>query len=169
MHDRGDGVEERQSGLAGQRADGVGQGRRRQRPGANDDGFSIACTNILNLFANDLNLRMSFNRLGDGAGEAVPVDRERPPGRHLIGVGGAHDQRSHAPHFPMQLADGVVFRIVRAKGVRTDEFGEAIGMMGVRPPDRPHFVEDDGDAGFGDLPGGFRSGEAGADHVDGLH
>jgi hypothetical protein len=43
----------------------------------------------------------------DGPGEAVAVDGERAAGRHLMGVGGRHDQRAHAPHFAMQHSDRI--------------------------------------------------------------
>ena len=44
--------------------------------------------------AADVDERLAFERRGDGGGKAVAVDRERAAGRHLIGVGRAHDQRA---------------------------------------------------------------------------
>ena len=40
--------------------------------------------------------------------------------------------------------------------------------MGLGHPLRAHLVQDHGDAGIGDLPGGFRAGEAPADDMDGV-
>ena len=52
--------------------------------------------------------RMGGQRRRDRRGKAVAVDRQRAAGRHLIGVGGAHDQRAEPAHLLMQQADGVV-------------------------------------------------------------
>ena len=55
------------------------------------------------------------------------------------------------------------------QGVAANEFGEAIGLMGGGGAHGAHFVEHGGEAGFGDLPGGFGAGESAADDVDRLH
>ena len=49
-----------------------------------------------------------------------------------------------------------------------DEFGKAVGAVGLGHPVRAHLVQHDADAGSGDLPGGFRAGEAGADDMHGF-
>src|SRR3546814_2841329 len=64
------------------------------------------------------------------------------------------------------LADGALFRLVRAKAVGTDEFGEIGRVVGRRRLHPAHFVEDDGDARLGKLPGGFRPRKAAADDMD---
>ncbi len=64
-------------------------------------------------------------------------------------------------------ADGIAGRIVGAEGVGADEFGKAVGLVGIRAAHAAHFVQDDRHAGVGDLPGGFRAGKAAADDVDG--
>ena len=112
---------------------------------------------------------MRFEPGGDGIGKAVAVDGERAAGRHLVGVAGRHDQRAGKPHLGMQQADRIALGVVRAEGVGADEFGEAVGLVGVGAAHRAHFVQDDRHAGLGRLPGGFRAGEAAADDVDGLH
>ena len=63
------------------------------------------------------------------AGKAVAVDRERAAGRHLVGVGGAHDQRAEPAHLLVQQADGVVLRVVGAERVGADQFGIAVGLV----------------------------------------
>jgi hypothetical protein len=35
---------------------------------------------------------------GDGIGKTLAIDRQRAPGRNLIGVGGAHDQGAEPAH-----------------------------------------------------------------------
>ena len=55
----------------------------------------------------------------------------------------------------------------RAEAVRADHLGEAVGLVrGRRVAAAAHFAEADAQAGFGELPGGFASGEAAADDVD---
>src|SRR3546814_5313519 len=66
----------------------------------------------------------------------------------------------------MKEADGALFRLVRAKAVGTDEFGEIGRVVGRRRLHPAHFVEDDGDARLGKLPGGFRPRKAAADDMD---
>ncbi len=92
---------------------------------------------------------------GDGIGEPDAVHGQRAARRELVGVGGAHDQRAAAPHFFVQQADGVVLVVVGAEGVGADELGKAAGQVGLGELVRPHFVQDDGRAGFRRLPGGF--------------
>ena len=116
----------------------------------------------------DLDQRMVVQRLGDGGGKPVAIDRQRAAGGHLVGVGGAHDQRAQPAHFGVQQADGVIGGIVRAEGVGADQFGKAFGPVRLGHPDRAHLVQDHANAGIGDLPGGFRAGEAAANHMDGV-
>ena len=57
--------------------------------------------------------------------------------------------------------------VVGAERVRADEFGQPVGLVSVGAAHRAHLVQDDGHAGLGDLPSGFRAGEAAADDMDG--
>ena len=68
----------------------------------------------------------------------------------------------------MQQADRIIGGVVGAKRIGADEFGKPLGAMGLGHPLRAHLVENDRDAGLGDLPGGFRAGEARADDVHGF-
>ena len=111
----------------------------------------------------DFDQGMIVQRLGDGGGKPVAVDRQRAAGRNLVGVGRAHDQRAQPAHFGMQQPDRIVGGIVGAERIGADQFGEAIGSVRFGHPDRTHLVQDHGNAGIGDLPGGFRAGEARAD------
>ena len=68
----------------------------------------------------------------------------------------------------MQQADGVVGGVVGAERVGADELGQAVGAVRLGHPQRAHLVQDDANARIGDLPGGFRTGKAAADHMDGV-
>ena len=114
----------------------------------------------------DLDPRMLFDRPRHGGGKALAVDRQRAAGRHLVGVGRAHDQRAEPPHFGMQQADGIVGGVVGAEGIGADQLGQAIGLMRLGHPHRAHLVQHDAAAGFGRLPGGLGAGEAAADDMD---
>ena len=111
---------------------------------------------------------MIVEGFGDGSRKSVAVDRQGATGGHLVGVGGPHDQRAQPSHFGMQQSDGIVGGIIGAERVRADQFGEAVGTVGLGHPHRAHLVQHHGNAGIGDLPGGFRAGEAGADDMDGF-
>src|SRR5690606_6800650 len=67
----------------------------------------------------------------------------------------------------MDHADGIGGGVVGAEGIRADELGETVRLVGVGAAHAAHFVEDYGYAGLGDLPGGFRAGQPAADDVDG--
>ena len=83
-------------------------------------------------------------------------------------IGTANDQRSGTAHFIMDQADCVIFPVVRPKRVGTNQFGTFVGVMGVGWAGRPHFMQDDRNAGLGQLPGGFATGKTGADDMDGF-
>ena len=109
-----------------------------------------------------------LQRRGHGGRKAVAVDRQRAAGRHLIGVGRLHDQRAEPAHFLVQQADGIVVLVVGAEGIGADQFGQAIGLVGGGFALWPHLVQGHRDAGFGELPGGFGTGQAAADNMNGL-
>ena len=110
---------------------------------------------------------MRAKRRRDGLRKAVAVDRERAAGRKLMAVAHLHDQRAGAPHLGVQQADGVRLRVVGAKGIGADELGEVFRLVRRGHGRRPHLVQNDRNAGLGELPGGLRAGEAAADDVDG--
>ncbi|MNL40506.1 hypothetical protein D3C87_1628600 [compost metagenome] len=113
---------------------------------------------------------MGFQFGCHGLGEAVAVDGQGAARRDLMGVAAFHDDRAQRPHFRVQQADGVELPVVRTEGVGADQFGQTIRLVGVGLDARhaAHFVQDDGHAGLGDLPGGFGTGEAAADDVNGF-
>ena len=168
MHDRRDRIEERQRVFVGQFADRVGQRRRGEGAGGDDDVAPVRRRQAVDFGAADLDQRMVVQRLGDRGRKAVAIDRQRAAGGHLVGVGRAHDQRAQPAHFGMQQADRIVGGVVGAERIGADQFGEAVGAVRLGHPVRAHLVQHHADAGIGDLPGGFRAGEAGADDMDGV-
>ena len=82
-------------------------------------------------------------------------------------VARGQDQRIRAAHLLVQQTDGIVLPIVRTERVRADKLREAIRLVRVGSALGPHLVQHDGNARARDLVRGFRSGEAGADDVDG--
>ncbi len=171
VQDRRDGVEEAERFLARGLQDGVGQGGRGQRAGGDDDVVPVFRRNARDLFTHDGHEGMGFQLGRDSIRKADAVNRQGAARRHLIGVAGRHDQAVQRPHLGVQQADGVELPVVRPEGVGADQLGQARGVVGVGPhllrlvP--AHFVQDDGHARLGDLPGRFGSGEASADDVDG--
>ena len=107
MHDRRDRVEEGERVLAGRGADGVGERRRGERPGRDDDAVPVRGRQAGDLLAADLDQWMAGERRRHGGRETVAIDRERAAGRHLVGIAGAHDQRVEPAHLLVQQPDRV--------------------------------------------------------------
>ena len=143
-----------------QRRRGEGAGRHNHiRPVFGDLGYFLA-------FQRDH--RMVRQDLLHALREPVTVNGQRTAGGHLVLVGSGHDDRSHHPHFFMQNADGVGFGIVRPEAVRTDEFRQPFGLVGVGHAHRAHLVQDHRHAALGDLEGSLASGKSAADHMNGV-
>ena len=166
VHDRRDGVEEGERSFAGQGAQRVGERRRRQRAGGDDDVVPLG-RRFENLLAADVDERLAFQRRGDGGGKAVTIDRERAARRQLVGVGGVQHQRAEPAHFGMEEADGAAVRVIGAERVRADELGELPRFMHGSRTHRAHLMQHHGHAATRDLPGSLGTGKAAADHVDG--
>ena len=77
-------------------------------------------------------------------------------------------KRAEPTHLGVQQPDCIVGGVIGAEGVRADQLGKALRAVRVGHPVRPHLVQHHGNAGIGDLPGGFRAGEARANDVHGL-
>ncbi len=169
VDDRGDGVEEGEGGLVGQGADRLGEGRRGQRAGGDDDARPVGRRQAGDLAAVDGDERVGFEAGGDLGGEGHAVDGERAAGGDGVAVGGGDDEAAGLAHLPVQQADGVLLVVVGAEGVGADQLGEAVGLVGEGADDGAHLVQDHRHAGLGDLPGGLGAGEAAADDVDFAH
>ncbi|MNQ92242.1 hypothetical protein D3C85_1076610 [compost metagenome] len=169
MDDGGDGVEEAEAFFAGQLQNGLGQGGRGQRAGGDDDVVPFLRRQAGDFLAYDGHEGVGGQPRRHSLREAVAVDSQSAARRDLMIAGRSHDDRAQFAHFLMQQADGVIFPVVRPEGVGTDELGQAVGVVGVGLYARhaAHFMQDDGHARLGDLPGGFGTGEAAADNVNG--
>ena len=143
MHDRRDRIEERQRVFVGQFADRVRQRRRGQRTGRDDDVAPVRRRQAVDFGPMNFDQGMVVQRLGDGGGKSVAVDRQRAAGGNLVGVGRAHDQRTQPAHFGVQQSDRIVGGVVGAERVGAHEFGQAIGAMGFGHPAGAHLVQDD--------------------------
>jgi len=169
VDDRRDGIEEGEGVGPGEAAHRLGERRRGQRAGGDDDAVPLGGGQAGHLLARDGDQGMSGERRRDGRREGVTVDRQRAAGRHLVGIGGPHDQRSEAAHLGVQQADRIGGGIVGAERVGADELGQAVGPVGRGGVDGPHLVDHHGNTAGGDLPSGFAAGESAADDVNGLH
>ena len=90
-----------------------------------------------------------------------------PPAGSLCASAARMIRRAAAAHFLVQQPDGIVLVVVGAEAVGTYQFGEAVSEVRIGGAHRAHLVQHDAGTGFGGLPCGFGSGEAGADDVDG--
>ena len=109
------------------------------------------------LLARERDQRMLVNGLRHGAREQLAIDRQRSASRHARDFGGVHHERVEPPHFLFQQADRVV-ELVAAERVAAHQLGEPIGLVHVGRPRGPHFVDGDGNAASGGLPGRFATG-----------
>ena len=87
------------------------------------------------------------------------------PGGHARDFGGVHHERIQPAHLLFQQSDRVV-ELVAAERVAADELGETVGLVDVGGPDGPHFVDGDGNAARGSLPGSLAAGQAAANDAD---
>ena len=137
--------------------------------GGDDDAAPVLRRQARDLATLNGDKRLGLKGLFHGLRETVPVHGQGATRRNLARVAAAHDDRSALAQFVVQQADGRRLVIIRAEGIGTDQFGEAAGLVGVGAADRAHLVQHDRHAGTGDLPSGFRPGEAAANDVDGIN
>jgi hypothetical protein len=107
-----------------------------------------------------------LERRGYGRGESLAVDGQGPAGGHLIGVGRAHDQRAEAAHLLMQEADGGLFVVVGAKGIRADQLCQPIRLVRIGRAQRAHLMQRNRQAPLRDLPRRLRPRQPAADNMD---
>ena len=165
VYDRGDGVEERELVFTGQAGDEGGQSRGGEGAGG-DDHLAPLGRRRADLAALDGDAGMGRDAGGDLGREAVPVHRQRASRGSLVGVAAAQDQRVQPAHLGMKQPDGVVFPVIRPERVRTDQFGQEFGLVGVGRHERAHFMKHHARAGVRRLPRGLAAGESAADDMD---
>ena len=165
VDDRRDGIEEGERVRARELRDGLGERRRGEGAGGDDDVVPLRGRQCRHLLAADVDQRMGGKLRGHGRRETLAVDRERAAGRHLVGVGRAQDQRAEPAHLLVQETNGIVLLVVGAERVRADELCQRRGLVGGGGTLRAHLVEDDRDAARRDLPSGLGAGEPAADDV----
>jgi len=164
VDDRRDRVEKGEGAFACFRSNRLGERRPGQRAGGDDRGI---VGKRIDPLANHRDVRVLLDRAGDFGGEFGAIDRERRARGHAVLVGGAHDQRAEVAHFLVEQPDRIMLGIVRAEAVRADHLGEAVGLVRRRRvAAAAHFTQPHAQAGLGQLPRGFRSGEPAADDVD---
>ncbi len=164
VDDRRERIEEGERLAAGFGSDSCGKRCGGERAGGDDRRAVGQCVDP---FAYQRDVRMPVDRLGHAVREIVAVDGECGAGRDTVDIGLPHDQRAERAQFLVEQPDRVAFCVVRAEAVRTDEFGEAVGLMRGRAfAAAAHFGEAHLEARFGELPGGFGTGEAAADDVN---
>ena len=157
MHDRRNGVEERQRVFSGATADRLGKLRRGQRAGGDDDAVPVAGRATISLRSIAISGSASSAAV-IALGETVAIDGERAAGRQLVAIGCAYHQRVETAHFGMQKADGAALGIVRAERIGADQFGELSGLVCGGRANRPHFVQHHRHAAARELPGGLGTG-----------
>lgn len=158
--DRRGGVVEMEVILPGQAADGIGQGVTGQ--GAAGDDADLVVRQFRHFFVADGDQGMILEFFRHVLAEGDAVNGQGPASRNAVRIGGIHDERAETAHFFLQKADSV-FNIRCPQGIAADEFCEIFRVVSRRRFDRPHFYEFYRDAAADELPGSFRSGQAGSD------
>ena len=118
-----------------------------------------------NLFAADLDARMRFDRAGDFLRERDAIHRQRLTSGNARLFRRAKQQRIEAAQLFLEQP-GCRWMLIALQRIAADQFGQAVGLVGVGRAHGPHFVERDIDAALRELPCGFGAGEASADYCD---
>ena len=109
--------------------------------------------------------RMLVDRLCHGPRKQVAIDGERRPSRDARDFGGVHHERIQPAHLLFQQSDRVV-ELVAPERVAAHQLGETVRLVDVGGPSGPHFVDGDGYAASGSLPGSLAAGQAASNDAD---
>jgi len=164
IHDRRNGVIEEEMVLPRQRGDFSGEGVRRQGSRGDEDRFTVG--DPRHLLPADFNVPGAGQALFDVAGKFDPVHGQRPVGRNRRRLRGFEKERTEEAHFSLEDA-GCGIGAVGPQGIAADELRQKRGAVGRRKTRRLHLEQLNRKAGSGQLPGGFASRQAAADHDHG--
>ena len=118
---------------------------------------------LFDFLANDLDIRMAFYPFRDEAREEFAVDSQRAARRQGGSFGAFKQQRAKHPQFVFEHAGSAV-RQVGTERIRTNEFGQSVGLMRSRLHGRAHFIEPNLESALGSLVGGLAPSQTAADH-----
>jgi hypothetical protein len=109
---------------------------------------------------------VGLERSGDRRGKSVAVHGQGAAGRHLMGVGRAHDQRAKPAHLLVQEPDGGLFVVVGAEGIGADQLCQPLGLVRIGRAQRTHLMQGNRQAALANLPGRLRARQPAADDMD---
>jgi hypothetical protein len=160
--DRGDGVEEGQSGGAEAAPYGLRERVGRERTGGHD---RWSRRKILQLFAHDPDTWLGLQRTRHVIREQVSIYRQRAAGGNSPPVRDTQQKAAEVPHLGLQDAVRSV-QVLRLEGIGADDLGQVIGLVGRRRTGGTHLVQVHAVPQGHKLPRRLGPGETAADHRD---
>ena len=127
VHDRRDRVEERQRVLVGQFANGLGQRRRGERPGRDDDVVPVGRRQAGDFAAPQFESGDDLQALTAAENPSRSTASAPPAGTWLASA--ARMMRDERRASRGSRPDRVIGGVVGAKGIRAHEFGKALGAV----------------------------------------
>ncbi len=165
VHDRRDGIEESEPVLPGGADNAFCQSLRGQRA-SGDDRRPFGGQSV-HPFAHHGDIGMFFQRALHLGGKDVAVDRHGRTRGDARDFAGPHNDAVEPAHFVMQQSDRVLGIVVRTEAVRTDQFGQTVGLVRWRHlAAAAHFGQPHLEAALRQLPGRLAACEAATDYVD---
>ncbi len=146
--------------VAGEPGDLCCESWRGQGPAGNDDQTVGRYLRDLMAVQGDEGVR--FDRFCQVVGKGIPVDGEGAAGGNGMAVGRGHEEAVAAAQFFLQQTDRVM-HAGATQTVGTDQLTQLVALVSRRHTLWPHFVQFDGDALAGDLPGGLTACQPAAD------
>ena len=117
--------------------------------------------------ANNGDFGMFVERALNFGGEHIAIHSHGRPGRHTGFLASTHHKAVELAHLVMQQADGILRIVVGTEAVRTDQFGEPVGLVrGGGVPATAHFGQSHAEAALRELPRRLAPRETAADDVD---
>ena len=165
VNDWRDGVEKGEAIFAGRRHYTLRKSLRGQRAGCHDGGAGRG--EGIDPLAHDLKIGQCAQFALDLFGKDIAIDSHSAARGNPRFLACSHDEAVQPPHFMMKQSDGVVFVVVGAKAVRTDQFGQAVRLVGGRRIAGPaHLRQPNLEAPARKLPSRFAPGQTAAYDMD---